>query len=71
MSIAHTVTRSQNGLNGVKVTICKMSCLCENINTNNDARSQTMLKTNNFFNNQIPQEVHNRYLFLTIYFLSD
>lgn len=43
----------------------KLVTLCEKTQMDNAARNQTMLKANNVFNNQIPQELDSRYLFLT------
>lgn len=43
----------------------KWVTICEKTHPDNDVRNQTMLKANNFFNNQISQEVESRYLFVT------
>lgn len=43
----------------------KLVLICEKTHIDSDAKNQTMLKANNFFKNQIPQEVDHRYLFLT------
>lgn len=39
--------------------------MCEKTYIDNGIRNQTMLKADYFFNNQIPQEVDSRYIFLT------